>query len=132
MGASVDLLTDQKEYDESKNSGDKEFTEETEGAKFPILHLVPTQKLFKEANANRMSQEVKRKDNAAPTKKGITRSKEKLNREETRNEEEIDTATKCIVEEMKEAECIIGKVIQEIQEIHLYTPNVHQINSSCE
>ena len=61
--------------------------------------------------------------------KGTT-SKEKSHREEPRNEEEIDMTTQRIDAEMNKTERILDKEVQEIQEIHLYTPNVHQNDSS--
>ena len=73
-----------------------------------------------------MSQGEKQKDNTAA-------SKEELDWEETRNEEETDsTRTECINKEMKEAERILDKEVQEIQERHLYMPNIHWNDSSYE
>lgn len=121
------MLADQKDPDDdSKNSGEEEFSEETERKKF-LIHLEPTQNLSNEANENGKSNETKWKDDVDPTQKEMA-SKEP-DQKETRNKEEADKTTQCIDEEKKKARRILDKEVQEIQEIHLFAPNVHRNNS---
>ena len=92
MGSLVDLLADQKEYDDkSKNSGDEEFTGETEGAKF-LIHPKPTKSHSRKPTQMECHKEKSRRTTLLQARKNLTERKPEMKKKQT--QQELNASTK--------------------------------------